>query len=64
METLQSINPMIWIIVLAATLISTLVLFNNAVKPALKLAVVAVMALLVVYFLIQAGLIGPPRLGS
>lgn len=64
MEKLQSITPMVWIIIGAAVLISTFVLFNKAVKFLLKLAVIFVMLLFVAYFLVQAGVIESPAFGN
>ena len=64
MESLQTINPMTWIIIIAALLISVIVLFNKAVKFILKLAVIGVMVLFVAYFLIQAGIIEAPTFGN
>lgn len=57
MEALQSISPMTWLVMIAAVIISTVVLFNKAVKFMLKLAVIVVMLLLAIYFLHQAGII-------
>ena len=62
MESVQAISPMMWMILVAAAVISIAVLFNKAVKFALKLAVIAVMAVFVIYFLVQAGIIPPPTL--
>lgn len=62
MESVQSISPMMWMILIAAAIISLAVLFNKAVKFTLKLAVITVMAVFVVYFLVQAGIIPPPAL--
>lgn len=64
MESLQSIDPMTWIIIIAAVVISTVVLFNKAVKFILKIAVISVMILFLLYFLIQAGVIEAPSLGG
>ncbi len=64
MESLQSIDPMTWIIVVVAVLISTVVLFNKAVKFILKIAVIGVMILFVVYFLVQAGILELPNIGT
>jgi len=64
MESLQSIDPMVWIIIIAAALIGAFVVFNKAVKFVLKLAVIGVLILFVGYFLIQAGIIDPPTLGN
>ena len=57
MEPLRSVPPMTWLILLAAAVICLFVLFNKAVKLMLKLAVIGVMALLVGYFLRQAGIL-------
>lgn len=64
MESLQSIDPMTWIILIVAAMIGVFVLFNKAVKLILKLAVIGVMVLIVAYFLVQAGIIEPPNLGN
>ncbi len=63
METLQSIPPMTWMIIIAATVISGAVLFSKAIKALLKLAVILVMVAFVIYFLVQAGVIELPNLG-
>lgn len=55
-EQLQSMDGMSWIIILAAATIIAIILFAKAVKFTLKLAVIAVMLLLIAYFLRQAGL--------
>lgn len=62
-EALQTMNPMVWIIIAAAILISIAVLFNKAVKFFLKLAVIGVVVLFVVYFLVQANVIVLPAFG-
>lgn len=59
MEALKSLDPMTLLISIAAVIICCLVLFNKAVKFMLKLAVIGVMLICVVYFLVQAGVIGP-----
>ena len=59
MEALKSLDPMTLLISIAAAIICCLVLFNKAVKFMLKLAVIGVMLICVVYFLVQAGVIGP-----
>ena len=64
METLQQISPMTWIIIVAAIVITIAVLFNKAIKFALKIAAIAVAAAFVVYFLIQNGIIEPPPWGN
>ena len=58
----KEMDPMIWIITAAAVIISIAVLFNKAIKLFLKLAVIGVVALVVLYFLVQSGLIELPRL--
>ena len=60
METLSTINPMTWLILVAAIIICVLVLFAKAIKFTLKLAVIAVMLAFVTYFLQQAGIIQFP----
>ena len=60
MESIQSVDPMIWMIFIAAAIITIAVLFNKAIKVIMKVAVIAVMAIVVIYFLVQAGLILPP----
>ncbi|QHI69670.1 hypothetical protein [Tichowtungia aerotolerans] len=55
-ESLQSIDSMTWIILLSAAAIIAFILFAKAIKLTLKLAVIAVMLLLIAYFLRQAGL--------
>lgn len=60
MEAVQAVSPMMWMIFIAATIITLAVLINKAVKLVMKVAVIAVMAGLVLYFLVQAGLILPP----
>ena len=62
METVQQIDPMTWIIIVAAMVISIAVILNKAIKFVLKLAAIGVCLLFVVYFLIQAGVIMPPEL--
>ena len=57
MESLRSIAPMTWLIMLSAAVICLFVLFNKSVKLMLKLAVIVIMALFVAYFLRQAGII-------
>ena len=57
MPPADSIDPMLWIILIAATVITLAVMINKAVKTALKLAVIGVMALFVIYFLKEAGII-------
>ncbi|VGO17148.1 hypothetical protein PDESU_05743 [Pontiella desulfatans] len=64
MEALQTLSPMTWIILIVAIAISIAVLFNKAIKATMKLAVIAVMALLVIYFLQQAGLFQPATTGN
>ncbi|HEY5621253.1 MAG TPA: hypothetical protein VIR77_01495 [Pontiella sp.] len=56
-ESLRAMAPMTWLIMLAAAFICLFVLFNKAVKLMLKLAVIVIMALLVAYFLRQAGIL-------
>lgn len=63
-EALQSMNPMVWIIIVAAVVISIAVLFNKAIKWFLKLAAIAVALMFVVYYLVQANVITLPFGGS
>ncbi len=56
MDFIQSLDPMTTVILLAAAIITVLVLFAKFIKGILKLAIIAVMVLLIVYFLRQAGL--------
>ena len=64
MEALQTMNPMVWIILISAVIISIAVLFNKAVKFLLKLAVLIVVAMFAVYFLVQANVIVLPTIGK
>ena len=64
MESLKNLDSMTWMILAAAGIICTVVVFNKAVKFMLKLAVIGVMILFVGYFLIQAGVIELPNLGK
>lgn len=64
MEALKTMHPMVWIILVSAVFISVTVLFNKAVKLVLKLAVLAVVAMFVVYFLVQANVIVLPTFGK
>jgi hypothetical protein len=64
MEALQNIDPMTWMIIGAAVIISVVVLFNKAVKFALKLAVIVVMLIFAAYFLVQGGVIEIPEIGK
>lgn len=57
MDILQSLSPMVWLILISATLIVGFTLFAKAIKLTLKLAIMAVMALVVIYFLRQANII-------
>ena len=64
MEALQTMHPMVWIILVSAVIISVTVLFNKAIKFVLKLAVFAVVAMFVIYFLVQANVIVLPMDGN
>ena len=64
METLKSIDPVIWIIVAAVGSICAFVLFNKAIKKLLKLIVIGALILVVVYILIQSGVIELPNVGN
>lgn len=64
METLQSIPPMTWMIIVSAVIITVAVLFSKAIKALLKMAVILVMITFVVYFLVQAGIIELPGFGK
>jgi hypothetical protein len=60
LDSLQTIDPMSWIILILAAAISLAVLFNKAIKWVLKLAVIAIMAVYALYFLVQANIIELP----
>ena len=64
METFNSIDPVIWIIVAAAGSICIFVLLNKAIKKLLKLIVIGALLLGVVYFLVQYGVIELPDMGK
>ncbi len=64
MESLKNLDSMTWIILAAAGIICSVVLFNKAIKFMLKLAVLIVMILFVGYFLLQAGVIELPLMGN
>jgi uncharacterized membrane protein len=64
MEFTDSMDATTWMVVLAASVIITLVLFSKAIKFILKLAVIAVMLAVIAYFLQQAGIIQIPGLGN
>lgn len=55
-EPFQSLDSMSWIIILSAAVAIVIILFAKTVKAILKLAVVAVMLVLIAYFLRQAGI--------
>ncbi|MBC8206864.1 MAG: hypothetical protein ISR85_02570 [Kiritimatiellales bacterium] len=57
LENLQSLDPTAWMVILAAAAIIGLILFAKAVKATLKIIVIAVMLVLIAYFLRQAGII-------
>jgi uncharacterized membrane protein YfhO len=57
MDILQQFSPTAVMILISAVVILVLVLFAKAIKFTLKLAVIAVMVLLIAYFLRQVGLI-------
>jgi hypothetical protein len=63
-EALKTMNPMVWLIIGSALIITIAVLFNKAVKFALKLAVIGVVLFCVVYFLVQANVIVLPEFGK
>lgn len=63
-EAIKTMHPMVWIIIVAAIVICSTVLFNKAIKFVLKLAVIGVAILFVVYFLVQANVIVPPTFGK
>ena len=56
-ENLQSMDETSWMAILAAAAIIGLILFAKAVKATLKIIVIAVMLVLITYFLRQAGII-------
>ena len=60
MENLSTIDPMVWMITASAIIICVLALFAKAIKPLLKLAIIAVMLVFITYYLLQVGLIPPP----
>ncbi|MDF7798085.1 hypothetical protein P4C99_01320 [Pontiellaceae bacterium B1224] len=64
LEALKTMHPMVWIILVAAVVITVASLFNKAIKFALKLAVIGVAALFVLYFLVQANVIVLPTFGK
>ena len=64
MEALEQIDPMTWIIIAAAAVISVAVLFNKAIKFALKIAAIMVCLIFVLYFLVQAGVVTLPSTGK
>lgn len=64
LEALQTMHPMVWIILVSAVIITVGVLFNTAIKFVLKLAVLLVLAMFVVYFLVQANVIILPHFGK
>ena len=57
METIQTFDPMTAIILLTACVVMVIVLFAKFIRLALKLAIIAVMLLIVLYFLRQMGLV-------
>ncbi|MDF7806475.1 hypothetical protein P4E94_03425 [Pontiellaceae bacterium B12219] len=61
LEAFKAMHPMVWIILVAAAVISGAVIFNRAIHLLLKLAVIGVAVLFVVYFLIQANVITLPE---
>lgn len=63
-EALQMMNPMVWIIIGSAVIISIASLFNPAITFPLKLAVIGGMLLFVIYFLVQAQVIILPPFGK
>jgi hypothetical protein len=54
---------MMWLIIAGAVIITFAALINKAIKLAMKLAVIAVMLMLVFYFLQQAGIFQPATMG-
>ncbi|WP_372808019.1 hypothetical protein [Pontiella sp.] len=54
---------MMWLIIAGAVIITVAALINKAVKLTMKLAVIAVMLVLVFYFLQQAGIIQSATMG-
>lgn len=64
LEALKIMHPMVWIILVSAVIISIAVLFNKAITLVLKLAVLGVVAMFVIYFLVQANVIVLPDFGS
>ncbi len=56
MEFFQHFDPLTWLVLASALIISIMVLFAKAIKFVLKLVVIGVMLLFVIYFLRQAGL--------
>ncbi len=64
MENFSNFSPMTWVIILSAAAILGIALFSKVLKFALKLAVILVMALFIIYFLQQAGIIELPFSGQ
>lgn len=64
MEFFESMDATSWMVVLSAVAIIVLVLFAKFIKGMLKLAVIAAMLVLIVYFLQQAGIIHIPGMGK
>jgi hypothetical protein len=64
LEALKTMHPMVWIILVAATVICSTVVFNKAIHVLLKLAVIGVAIMFVVYFLVQANVIVLPNVGK
>ncbi len=60
MENLSTIDPMVWMITTSAIIICVLALFAKAIKPLLKLAIIAVMLVFIAYYLLQAGILPSP----
>ncbi len=57
MDFLQTLDSTTLLVLISAGLIILLVLFAKFIKGILKLAIIAVMALCIIYFLRQAGVI-------
>lgn len=60
----ESIPPLHWIIFAVAALVAGIAIFHKAIKFLLKLTIIGASLVLVVYFLIQDGVITLPTSGN
>jgi hypothetical protein len=60
MEALSHLDPMTWIIIIAAVIICALTVLSKAIHLTMKLAIIVVMLAFIAYFLRQAGVIQLP----